>query len=93
MQLNKQVALQLLGKDSINWSEMEGEYHLLSDKETEELVNCCVDSGMTKDDDIMKVVRLYEDSITLSILFRNFLNGDIVAKIEDGQVMWAKINK
>jgi len=83
-------ALQLIGKGNLNWSEDEGRYVLLSFEETKEIVNRCVDAGLETTEDIMKIVRLYEDSIALNILFRNFLNNDITVKVEDGQVLWTK---
>lgn len=89
MSLNSQEAIQLIGKDNLHWSEDENKYILLSFEETREIVNRCVDSGITETNDIMSVIRKYEQAISNTILFRKFINGDLNAIIEDEEVFWA----
>ena len=89
MSLNSQEAIQLIGKGNLNWSEDENKYLLLSFEETREIVNRCVDSGLTETEDIMVVVRKYEDTIANNILFRKFINGDLKVRIENEEVFWA----
>lgn len=89
MSLNSQEAIQLIGKDNLHWSEDEGMYILLSFEETREIVNRCVDSGITEMDEIMIIVRKYEQTISNTILFRKFINGDLNARIENEEVFWA----
>jgi hypothetical protein len=89
MSLNSQEAIQLIGKDNLHWSEDENRYILLSFDETWEIINRCVDSGITETEDIVLVIRKYEQTISNTILFRKFINGELNARIEDEEVFWA----
>jgi hypothetical protein len=81
--------IQALGPNNLQWSEDEQKYLLLSHLETLELVNKCVDSGVKETDDIMVVVRAYEDMLTAQIIFRNFLNGDLNLRVVDKEMLWS----
>lgn len=83
-------AVQLLGVGNLNWNEDESKYDLLSFFETREIVDRCVDCGIKETEDIMVVIRAYEDSIASQILFRNFINGELKARIENNEIYWAK---
>jgi len=88
--LKSTEAIQILGIGNLNWNEDENKYNLLSFEETREVVNKCVDCGLLETEDIMVVVRSYEDCVSNNILFRGFLNGDLKVMVKDGQVLWAK---
>lgn len=81
----------IIGPKNLQWSEDEQKYLLLSYLEVEEIVDKCVNAGIKKTDDIMVVIREYENMIAAQIAFRGFLNGDIAARVVDNEILWSSI--
>lgn len=88
MSIKYTEVLQIVGSNNLYWSEDEGKYLLLSTEETRELVNKCMDSGVIEVSDIVKIIRAYEDILSGSAIFRNFLNGDLTVRVTDGEIYW-----
>ncbi len=67
----------LVPPDQLNWDEKTGSYGIISNKETDDLIEACFRTGLNRPEDILKVVREYEKIRAGKLLFDQFMAGNI----------------
>ena len=86
---NKYVeTVKSLNVQNLQWSNFLKRHMILSDGEAFEIMDKCFNAGI-EGDDVIEVIREYENTIAAQIVFRNFLNGDLNLKMVDKEMLWS----
>lgn len=81
----KEIINNLIPADDLHWDEEEGKYVSLSGEETQDIIQKCLENGMTDFEDVYKFVQWCGYVRVGQILMKNFLSGSLNVKGFDSE--------
>lgn len=76
--MSKDILNNIVPADDLHWCEEEGRYVSLSREEIDDIISSCIEQGMSKLEDIYKVIQWCGRVRVGQILWNNMLSGSII---------------
>lgn len=81
----KNLINNIIPADDLHWDESEKKYVSLSEDETKDIINACIEQGMTDLDKVFKMVSWCGHVRVGNLLWKNFLLGSVKITGFDGE--------
>lgn len=84
MKMYKDIINNVIPADDLHWDPVENKYVSLSEEETKDIINACIQQGITELDEVFAVVSWCGNIRVGHILWKNFLGGSVKISGFDG---------
>jgi len=90
MKMYKDIINNVIPADDLHWDPVENKYVSLSEEETKDIVNACIQQGITELDEVFAMVSWCGAIRIGQILWKNFLQGTVkVTRFEGGEPLFS----